>query len=667
MRARCSFALGVVVLAVSAGTAGAAPTWLPPADLSAGTLKVQDSVQIALDGAGDATAVWHRADDDTDLVVAASRPAGGAWSPPVGLSTAGERAANPRLAVNAAGDAVAVWEWASGASTLVQAASRPAGGTWGAPVHLTAAGQSAAPQVALDAAGNAVAAWSRENGSAIRVRSRTAGGVWQPAVDISAGGTGAGSPRVALGADGETIAAWTVVDGATRVLVAATKPPGGVWQAPARISPPGVRVVSAEVALDAAGGATAVWQTSAGGSAFPIHAAHRPAGGSWEAPAQLTGAGWSTVSAPRLAVNAAGDAVAGWGGVGFGRNVAQAATRPAGGSWQPAADLSSTGRAAYEAAVAIDPGGAATAAWLEQDGPSGYDVAAASRPAGGTWLAPVELAPADPLGNASPYVDPQVAVDAAGDAVALWARNGSALGVVQASGLDAAGPRLRALSIPAAGAAGEPLAFSVSPFDVWSTAGAVSWSFGDGATAGGTAVQHAFAAPGTYAVTVTATDLLGNASSASGTVAVAARGGGGGGGGAGGGGGVVRPPVGVAKAQRVVLVRRGRARLQLSCGGRGACAGRAQLTIPARKQRGGRRRGASRRAALSLGAARFSIDRGKRKTIAVPLGASARRRLRAAGRAGLPARLAGSGVAARAVVLKQPKPTRRGSVRKEKR
>jgi hypothetical protein len=39
------------------------------------------------------------------------------------------------------------------------------------------------------------------------------------------------------------------------------------------------------------------------------------------------------------------------------------------------------------------------------------------------------------------------------------------------------------------------------------------WSFGDGASAVGTNVSHAFTAAGTYPVTVTSTDALGNASS----------------------------------------------------------------------------------------------------------------------------------------------------------
>ena len=46
--------------------------------------------------------------------------------------------------------------------------------------------------------------------------------------------------------------------------------------------------------------------------------------------------------------------------------------------------------------------------------------------------------------------------------------------------------------------------------DRW-TAPSISWSFGDGTTGTGGAVQHAFGAAGAFTVTITATDAVGNA------------------------------------------------------------------------------------------------------------------------------------------------------------
>ena len=92
---------------------------------------------------------------------------------------------------------------------------------------------------------------------------------------------------------------------------------------------------------------------------------------------------------------------------------------------------------------------------------------------------------------------------------------------MEAAGLDAAGPNVNGFSIPTRGTAGKRLSFSVSPgLDVWSTlSGAPHWFFGDGASASGTTVTHVFRA-GSYNVTVSQADRVGNQTSAHGTVTI---------------------------------------------------------------------------------------------------------------------------------------------------
>src|SRR5262249_40307259 len=89
-----------------------------------------------------------------------------AWLQRHDLSAHGEDAAAPRIALDAAGDAVAVWRRFDGADYVIQSAARPAGGSWSAPVDLSAPGEEAqSPQLAVDAAGDAVAVWTRFNGA----------------------------------------------------------------------------------------------------------------------------------------------------------------------------------------------------------------------------------------------------------------------------------------------------------------------------------------------------------------------------------------------------------------------------------------------------------------------------------------------------------------------
>ncbi len=88
--------------------------------------------------------------------------------------------------------------------------------------------------------------------------------------------------------------------------------------------------------------------------------------------------------------------------------------------------------------------------------------------------------------------------------------------------LDRTGPAFTA-SIPATAERGDPVNFSAStPQDAWSAVvGTISWSFGDGGgPAAGATRTHAFAAPGSYRATASATDSAGNTATQSGTVDV---------------------------------------------------------------------------------------------------------------------------------------------------
>src|SRR4051794_520801 len=134
------------------------------------------------------------------LLPAAPALAAPRWLAPVHVSLAGQKSPMPQVAVDADGDAVAVWERWNGTNYIVQAASRAAGGGWQAPVDLSAAGGSATrPQVAVDPRGDAVAVWGRWNGTdrIIQAASRAAGGGWQAPVDLSATGQSADEPHVA--------------------------------------------------------------------------------------------------------------------------------------------------------------------------------------------------------------------------------------------------------------------------------------------------------------------------------------------------------------------------------------------------------------------------------------------------------------------------------------
>jgi PKD domain len=511
-RTRYAFAAlvcGVVAL-VATSPASAQPSWLAPARLS-GEGQNASEPRVAFDRGGDAVAVWSAKSGANNVVQAAFRPAGGAWQPAVGLSGYGESASEPKVAFDGQGDAVAVWDAYDGFTFEVQAAFKPAGGAWESPVDLSSeeipgAGE---PQVAFDGQGDATAVWHRGGpfGGVVQTAYRPAGGSWQTPVDISASAIGF-HPQVTVDERGDTLAAWEQYNGTDYTVWAALKLVGGAWQAPVTVSGAGAENV--QVAFDGQGNATAVWRNWADGflSYHIMQAAFMPAGGSWQAPIDITGAADEldqpkNASEPAMAVDGHGDAVVLWAWE-FGPSVIQAAFRPAGSAWQIPVSISKEGSRYPQ--VAFDGQGNAIAVWDSED-----TVLAAFKPVDGAWQAPVNISE-EGHGGA-----PQVAFDGQGDAVTVW----DATGAIQGAGYVAAGPSLNGLSIPPTGTVGQPVTFSVSPLDVWSELGETSWSFGDGASASGTSVTHTYTSAGTYEVAVHSADTLGNSTSASGTITVA--------------------------------------------------------------------------------------------------------------------------------------------------
>jgi PKD repeat protein len=111
------------------------------------------------------------------------------------------------------------------------------------------------------------------------------------------------------------------------------------------------------------------------------------------------------------------------------------------------------------------------------------------------------------------YGSPTLVNDGLGDVVAFYSAPG---GVLRAAAYDESGPILLDANVPSTATAGEPVSFSASYADLWSSLGAgqPTWSFGDGSSpAGGAQVTHTFATLGVYTVTLASTNVLGLATS----------------------------------------------------------------------------------------------------------------------------------------------------------
>ncbi|MDD3519066.1 MAG: hypothetical protein PHQ14_12015 [Chromatiales bacterium] len=144
------------------------------------------------------------------LLWAGVTPAIAAWST-AGLIDAGANDAyTPQIALDGSGNAVAVWQQHDGAAWRVYA-NRWDGSAWSGAVLIDAGAINVYdPQVAQDGSGTAVAVWRQSDGANNRIyANRWDGSAWSGATLIDAGSNDAYTPQIALDGSGTAVAVWS--------------------------------------------------------------------------------------------------------------------------------------------------------------------------------------------------------------------------------------------------------------------------------------------------------------------------------------------------------------------------------------------------------------------------------------------------------------------------
>jgi hypothetical protein len=404
----------------------------------------EESPLVSVDSAGNATAVWRRYRGGKLIYESAVRQAGGPWSTPSRFFGGLEDAYGLQIAVDPLGNETAIWGRRLGRSWVVQSATRSVGGSWSVPVTLSAAGAGSALVVA-GPEGTVTAVWllEREEGwrSVVQSATRPAGGIWSAPVAVSPPKKAARSPQIALDPQGGATVVWE--EEYSGAIESSTRSSEEIWSAPATLSANGVRGAWPQVAVDAQGNATAVWVGRVpNGRRFSaygrrIQTATRPAGGTWSAPVSISKAGHRLVQDPRIAVSPQGDATAIWQRSNGSYLVVQGATRPAGGGWSRPVDITTGhGRGGQYLRLVVDSWGNATAIWEGYDtrpGPN-FAIQAAKHPPGGVWSRPTDISRwTKSLG------EPRIAIDPRGRSTAIWAIGAKGGAVIQSA--TSAGPQ----------------------------------------------------------------------------------------------------------------------------------------------------------------------------------------------------------------------------------
>jgi len=330
--------------------------------------------RVALAPDGTATVAWIRS-DGTDFLVQARRiaPDGTPEESTKNLSTTGQDAAAPQVAVAPDGTATAVWKKFDGSHYLVQERRILPDGTREASSHtLSEAKQDAVePQVAAAADGTATVVWTRFDGSNSIVQERQVGSDGEPEeaiLNLSASEKSAIQPRVAVAPDGTATVVWNRFDGSNWIvqaqrLSATGLAVGGVLN----LSAAGGNAAEPQLALDQGGAATVVWDRFDGNN-FVVQAQRlSPEGQLLGSPVNLSSGGRDAAE-PAVAIAPDGTASAVWSrfdGAGF---VVQRRDLAPDGTLSGSEGLSAAGRSASYPAVAWGADGTLTLAWTRGSG-----------------------------------------------------------------------------------------------------------------------------------------------------------------------------------------------------------------------------------------------------------------------------------------------------------
>jgi hypothetical protein len=374
------------------------------------------------------------------LLALGAAPAGAAFSPPFGIPTggttppAGQNAFDPQVASDAEGDAIVAWADYGLRGFSVRAYSIDRNNNQADKQPLSPFGPEVrSPQVASDADGDTIVVWERFDGSNWRIEARRITGSASQfpgsvtgLMTLSPPGRDAHNPQVATDAGGNAVVAWERFHGTYWRVEARSISRVGALGPLTTLSPNGGDAHAPAVASDAGGGAVVAWEGPRTGPAQTSHIQARSVSVRGLGPIMDLSADGQDGFRVQLASDADGDAIAVWDRAG----VIQARRISPPRTLGPIQNLGAPG--ANTAQVAIDADGDALAAWY-------LPAAGLSRVEARTISAAGVLGPVRDLSGNVGADDVQVASDADGERVAVWEVLGTSPPRVQARTVSAAG------------------------------------------------------------------------------------------------------------------------------------------------------------------------------------------------------------------------------------
>lgn len=289
-------------------------------------------IDLAIDDAGNAFALWHEVEDPYDRSWANRYQVGSGWGAPTRLENLGVNARASRISMFPDNTALVLGEAGANGNRYAWS-NRFTGTVWQTASAFDSTNPVFTPDLSADQAGNAMAVWCSWDGSAppfklIAHRFDAQTG-WEAAVTVPIASGSCVIPHVSTVAEDHFLALHHVWDGNYPTLWGAPYR-AGAWRTGTQVEDADKRssgIALPDVATDALGNSTVVWAASTG-----IWGKTYAGDGSWGAPSLLSTGTGSGYNIAELTANGAGDVVLVW----YRGSDAKSmlfARRAAGGAW----------------------------------------------------------------------------------------------------------------------------------------------------------------------------------------------------------------------------------------------------------------------------------------------------------------------------------------------
>ncbi|HYA10849.1 MAG TPA: Ig-like domain-containing protein [Thermoplasmata archaeon] len=282
---------------IPGGGGDAGTNWQVPVQVSTGenSISYVYNGAVAMDSSGDAMAVYQEWNGDGHgyTIYAAFYQDGVGWKAPVPIDQPYDWSYSPVLAMNAFGDAIAVWEVWTGSTYNIFANRYVPGTGWAAAADLSVSSNySYNPTVAIDGSGNAIAAWYQFDGSTYHVyvdRYSTLTG-WAAPLLAETSTNFAYLPSVAMDPEGNGIVTWLEYDSTYTVWAKLYVNTSG-WQTatPVESSPYWAYFTPGPATAINRGNAVVVWTQEDSTGTPQVFENRYVSGSGWAGPADIDG------------------------------------------------------------------------------------------------------------------------------------------------------------------------------------------------------------------------------------------------------------------------------------------------------------------------------------------------------------------------------------------